>query len=132
VLLLLLFPCVLLTRAQHSKAPPPPSRPVKGADIYQRYCASCHGVDGRGHGTDAARLKGDVPDLTRLQLSNGGVFPAEYVRDVIEGTLSRVPAGRNREMPAWGPVFHQVEWDQDFGEIRLNAITDYLASIQEK
>jgi hypothetical protein len=38
----------------------------------------------------------------------------------------------NREMPVWGPVFHFVEWDQDLGNVRLDAITKYLESIQEK
>ena len=130
VLFLLLVLCVVLTRAQTDKPSPP--KPLAGAEIYHRYCASCHGADGRGHGPEAARLKHEVPGLTQLKRANGGVFPAEYVRNVIEGTLSRVPAGGNREMPVWGPVFHQLEWDQDLAEVRLDAITNYVASIQEK
>ncbi len=124
--------CVVLTRAQTGKTSPPPRNSVGGADIYYRYCASCHGADGRGHGPASATLKHNAPDLTQLQRANGGIFPAEYVRDVIEGNLSRVPAGGNREMPVWGPIFHELEWDQDLGNIRLDAITNYVASIQEK
>jgi hypothetical protein len=37
-----------------------------------------------------------------------------------------------REMPIWGPIFHEVESDQDFGEIRLEAVAKYLESIQRK
>ena len=38
----------------------------------------------------------------------------------------------NREMPVWGPIFHEVEADQDWGEVRLDAITKHLESIQQK
>jgi mono/diheme cytochrome c family protein len=130
--LLVLLVFVLLTRAQTAKTPESPRVPIEGNHIYQQYCASCHGADGRGQGPAAAKLRETVPDLTQLTRSNGGIFPAEYVRDVIEGSLSRVRAGHDREMPAWGPVFHRLEWDQDLGEIRLDAIRDYVASIQKK
>jgi mono/diheme cytochrome c family protein len=128
--ILVLLLSVGLTRAQTGKAPSSAPSPVDGAEIYHRYCASCHGADGRGHGPASAKLKGGAPDLTRLKRSNSGIFPDEYVRNVIEGSLTRVRADRNRQMPAWEPVFHRVEWDQDFGEIRLEAITNYVASIQ--
>jgi hypothetical protein len=70
--------------------------------------------------------------LTQLKRANGGFFPAEYVREVIDGSLSKLAASQNRQMPRLGPVFHQLEWDQDLGEIRLDAITNYVASIQKK
>jgi hypothetical protein len=35
-------------------------------------------------------------------------------------------------MPNGGPIFHQLESDQDWGEVRLEAITKYLDSIQQK
>jgi len=34
--------------------------------------------------------------------------------------------------PIWGPIFHEVEADQDWGEVRLDAITKYIESIQQK
>lgn len=123
--------CIVLSQAQTGKNPPPQS-PVGGADIYHRYCASCHGADGRGHGAASAKLKHSPPDLTQLKRANGGFFPAEYVREVIDGSLSKLAASQNRQMPRLGPVFHQLEWDQDLGEIRLDAITNYVASIQKK
>jgi hypothetical protein len=77
-------------------------------------------------------LKHAVPDLTRLKKRQKGVFPAQYVREVIEGKEPQTPSHVNREMPIWGPIFHQVEWDQDLGEVRLDAITNYVESIQQK
>jgi hypothetical protein len=35
-------------------------------------------------------------------------------------------------MPIWGPIFHQIENDRDYGNIRLKNLTDYLRSIQQK
>jgi hypothetical protein len=35
-------------------------------------------------------------------------------------------------MTIWGPIFHEVEADQDWGEVRLDAITKYIESIQQK
>jgi hypothetical protein len=35
-------------------------------------------------------------------------------------------------MPIWGAIFHQVERDRDFGEIRLQNLINYLESIQQK
>src|SRR5579864_1808133 len=37
----------------------------------------------------------------------------------------------SREMPVWGPIFHQIQEDRDYGEVRLQNITDYLKSIQK-
>jgi hypothetical protein len=36
----------------------------------------------------------------------------------------------SREMPVWGPIFYQVESDQDFGVVRLQNLVNYLESIQ--
>ena len=38
----------------------------------------------------------------------------------------------SRDMPVWGPIFHQIENDQDFGNVRLQNLIKYLESIQEK
>jgi hypothetical protein len=36
-----------------------------------------------------------------------------------------------REMPVWGPIFHQVQEDRDYGEVRLKNLTNYLKSVQK-
>jgi mono/diheme cytochrome c family protein len=33
-------------------------------------------------------------------------------------------------MPIWGPIFHQVEADMDWGNVRLENLVNYLESIQ--
>jgi mono/diheme cytochrome c family protein len=104
---------------------------IKGPDLYRAHCAPCHGLDGKGDGPMAPALKAKVPDLTVLSKNNGGQFPAARVRKMIMGDEVILSHG-SREMPVWGPIFHQIEEDQDFGNVRLENLVKYLQSIQGK
>ncbi len=123
--------CVLAW-AQVEERRPAPIRPVEGAKVYQNYCASCHGMDGRGKGPVASALKQEVPDLTTLARRNAGKFPAERVKETIAGDGKLIAAHGSKEMPVWGPTFHEIEFDQDLGNVRLENVTRYLESIQRK
>ena len=35
-------------------------------------------------------------------------------------------------MPVWGPIFSQIAWDQDLGQIRVYNLAKYLEKIQAK
>jgi mono/diheme cytochrome c family protein len=106
--------------------------PIDGSQIFHNHCAACHGNDGRGSGPATASLKHKVPDLTSIARKNGGTFPRHRVKTYIAGTEDIPSAHGSREMPIWGPIFHDFEWDQDLGEVRLQNITDYLESLQQK
>ena len=105
--------------------------PLDGAKIFKNYCASCHGVNGSGDGPVAPALKTKVPMLTTLARRNHGKFPTARVRSIIAGDENHAAHG-SREMPVWGPVFHQIQNDQDLGYVRLQNVTEYLISIQQK
>lgn len=133
VVLLLIGSVGFLFAAQQSEqAASSAGNSIKGPEIFRQYCASCHGTDAHGHGPASVALKHGAPDLTQIAKRNGGKFSAQQVRDIIEGKQTSATAHGNREMPVWGPVFHRVEWDQDLGNVRLDAITKYLESIQSK
>lgn len=104
---------------------------VKGPDLFHAHCAACHGADGKGGGPAAPALKAKVADLTMLAKNNGGKFPSDHVRKFIAGEGVSISHG-SRDMPVWGPIFHQIETDQDFGNVRLDNLTKYLESIQQK
>jgi mono/diheme cytochrome c family protein len=126
---------VLLTVAQkqeQEKTTSPSRNSIEGPKIFHYYCAACQGADGRGHGPASLALKHAVSDLTLISQRNGGKFPYEHVKEIIEGKHPGPLAHGDREMPIWGPIFHEVESDQDWGEVRLDAITKYLESIQQK
>ena len=104
---------------------------VEGNDLYRAYCASCHGISAHGDGPAAPALKAKVPDLTLIAKRNHGVFPSSRVTRTISGEETPSAHG-SREMPIWGPVFHEVEVDQDWGNVRLQNLTQYLESVQKK
>jgi Cytochrome C oxidase, cbb3-type, subunit III len=108
---------------------PPLIHSLEGPDLFRAYCASCHGKDGKGNGPVAPALKATVPDLTVIAKSNGGKFPEARVRRIILGE-GMIASHGSREMPVWGPIFHQVEDDVDRGPVRVDNLVKYLESIQ--
>ena len=131
--LVLLVSMAISASAQTAPQRQPPTRPVDGATIFQNNCAACHGLEGRGDGPVSKTLKRSVPDLTRLSQRNSGAFPAIHVRNTIMfGADDLLPAHGSKTMPIWGPIFHEIEFDQDLGNVRLENMTKYLESIQQK
>ena len=54
------------------------------------------------------------------------------MRKIIVGEDVLISHG-SREMPIWGPIFfHQIESDQDWGNVRVENLVKYLQSIQQK
>jgi len=106
--------------------------PVKGPDLFRAHCAPCHGADGKGNGPVAPALKTKPANLTVLARNNGGTFPTERAQKVISGDEPPLPPHGSREMPVWGPIFHQIEDDRDFGNVRLQNLVKYLETIQQK
>lgn len=128
----LAFSTVSLNAQEKAPSPNSPQSliySIKGPDLYRAYCAACHGLGGKGDGPAAPALKAKVPDLTRLASNNGGPFPSARVRKTISGDDVLLSHG-SREMPIWGPIFHQIEEDRDFGAVRLENLVKFLQSIQ--
>jgi mono/diheme cytochrome c family protein len=105
-----------------------------GEQLYQRFCASCHGTDARGDGPVAPTLKVLVPDLTRLTRRQGEDFPMERMRRIIDGREILAAHGARR-MPVWGYEFASATVSEpDAGEKEAGTLIDklveYLRSIQ--
>ena len=112
---------------------PAPYTPAdSGKAMFDAYCASCHGSDGKGHGPAASAMKSQVPDLTTLSKSHGGQFPAFEVTESLRITRP-MPAHGSSEMPVWGPVFSQVSrHDQAVVQQRIHNLNTYIESLQQK
>jgi len=133
LILVSLAAVVVVAAAQTGNQHQPIIRPVDGVSIFRNYCGACHGLDGRGNGPASKALKQEVPDLTRLSQRNNGAFPAIHVRNIITfGTDDLLPAHGSKNMPIWGPIFHEIEFDHDLGHVRLDNVTKYIESIQRK
>jgi mono/diheme cytochrome c family protein len=75
----------------------------RGQETFQRYCATCHGLDARGGGPMAAVLTIPPTDLTRLSVANGKTFPTIRVVMRIDGREPLVSHGS--PMPIYGDYF---------------------------
>jgi mono/diheme cytochrome c family protein len=51
---------------------------------YLSHCAECHGLDGKGNGPRASKLKAKPSDLTLFEKKNKGVFPLVEVYSSID------------------------------------------------
>ncbi len=137
VLLLILSTAIACVDGNAQKPKPVKSTAVAdhsnaGAELYRGYCASCHGVTGRGDGPAAKALKVPPPDLTALARKNSGRFPGGQVYQVIEWG-GAVASHGSREMPVWGVAFRPMSNEsQKQVATRIHALTDYLEAIQLK
>jgi hypothetical protein len=80
----------------------------------------------------ASALKTRPADLTVLAKNNSGKFPTDRVQKFISGDDPSLASHGSREMPVWGPIFHQIEEDQDYGAVRVQNLIKYLGTIQQK
>lgn len=104
---------------------------TRGVDLYLRYCAVCHGKDGKGGGPAAAALKATPTDLTQLSRNHSGKFPLGSVRQLLGGGSS-TPAHGSAEMPIWGPIFRSMNPNEGVAKLRVDNLMRYLESIQQK
>lgn len=104
-----------------------------GAQLFERFCSSCHGAKGEGNGPVAPFFKLKPPDLTRIARRHKGEFPAEKVRRIVDGRTAVAPHGA-REMPVWGVELVASQGDTPDGQRRaeqmIQRLVDYLRSIQ--
>jgi mono/diheme cytochrome c family protein len=99
---------------------------------YNKYCASCHGPEGRGDGPVAQAMKAMPADITQLAAKNNGEFPTERVREIIDGRAD-VKAHGPRAMPVWGKEFYVSAEGvgQRQARDRIDALTEYLRRMQK-
>ena len=106
--------------------------PASGSEMFHAYCASCHGIDGKGNGPAASALKAPPTDLTWLSKNNGGMFPGMKVSSTIRGQ-DGIAAHGTREMPVWGNLFWGMSRGHE-GEVQLRVanLTKHIESLQAK
>lgn len=104
-----------------------------GAQLFQSYCASCHGKEGAGDGPVAPFFKLSPPDLRQISRRHRGTFPAEWVHRIIDGRESLPPHGV-RDMPVWGAQFawsaSNAAEAKSVADSAINRLVEHLRSIQ--
>ena len=120
------------SKPEIKKAPAGYTNPTSGRQMFDAYCASCHGQGGKGNGPAAPALKSTPTDLTQLAVKNGGNYPASHIVQVIKGDMMTAAHG-SKEMPVWGPVFLYLEQqDPAMAQLRVRNLTKYIESMQQK
>jgi mono/diheme cytochrome c family protein len=104
-----------------------------GKELYERYCASCHGLTGQGDGPVAKALKVEVPDLTLFARRHGDYFDRALVERIIDGRHI-IGAHGTRTMPVWGEDFSRADPGDPNAEqttrIAIVRLADYLWQLQ--
>ena len=114
------------------KAPIQNTSPASGQEMFQSYCAVCHGKDAKGAGPASEALKTTPPDLTTLAKRHDGKFPVDYVNSVLRNGI-KAPAHGSSEMPVWGPLLRTVSGgDEAIVEMRIRNLVRYVESLQAK
>ncbi len=103
-----------------------------GKEMFNSYCAVCHGKDGKGNGPAASAMKTQPTDLTGLAKNSGGKYPASHVAAVIRGQAT-TPSHGSQDMPVWGPLFSSISQGHE-GQVqqRITNLVAYVEGLQAK
>ncbi len=105
---------------------------ASGEEMFNNYCAVCHGKDGKGNGPAASALKTAPSDLTGLARKEGGKYPSAHVASVIRGQAA-LPSHGTQDMPMWGPLFSSIsQGHQAQVQQRVANLVAYIESLQAK
>jgi mono/diheme cytochrome c family protein len=118
--------------AQHAgQTPPLAIASMSGKDLFDFYCAACHGRDGRGAGPVAAALATRPADLTAIARRNGGTFPRERVEAFVASDGGApIAAHGTKDMPVWGPIFRALDPSDTRAAFRIENVVKYVESMQ--
>jgi mono/diheme cytochrome c family protein len=111
--------------------------PPTGLELYQDYCAACHGADAKGgDGVLDKHWPKPPANLTKLAHRHGGIFPTGYVMSTVDGYTRNTHD--EHTMPAFGPLLEgeMAVWVDENGvptptPAALLALAEYIASLQE-
>jgi mono/diheme cytochrome c family protein len=113
----------LMANSIFPMTPLPMTSAASGEEMYNVYCSSCHGWEAKGV---------SAPALTTLAKRNNGKFPALMVQETIRGE-SRIDGHGPKDMPVWGVAFRYVGSGSRLEvDVRINNLTEYLRTLQEK
>jgi mono/diheme cytochrome c family protein len=113
------------------KAPAPVTSAGSGEEMFNTYCAVCHGKDGKGDGPAASEFKIPPANLTLLTKNNNGKFPADHIAETVRTGPRDAKAHGSTDMPVWGRVFASMG-DSAQVKQRIYNLTKYIETLQAK
>jgi hypothetical protein len=109
----------------------PMTSPASGEEMFNTYCAVCHGKDAKGDGPAAGEFKIPPANLTLLARNHDGKFPSDYVAQVIQFGPRDAKAHGSKDMPIWGELFKSLG-DSASVRQRIYNLSKYIESVQAK
>ena len=101
-----------------------------GQQEFERHCALCHGLDGKGGGPLANAMKLVQADLTRLAARSNGEFPDSRVGDVIRNGGGVLGHGSSAMLP-WANYFGE-KGKPEVAKRRIADLVAYIKSLQQR
>jgi len=125
VVRLLLLSTVFVVACSAARA----AEPTSGERLYRRYCASCHGVAGKGDGSVTPALQTPPTDLTRLDTD------VPQLMRQIDGRSS-IRAHGTSQMPVWGEVFEasliREPHRRRTALLQVQTLAEYVRGLQKR
>lgn len=116
----LLFFAAGVNNAAESKPPPSPKLLALGKQIFNRQCAACHGVNGRGDGEAAYLLYPKPRDFVKTRYRLVSTWDRKPTDQDLFNTITRGMPGS--AMPSWGHLSEEQRW----------ALVYYIKTFAEK
>ena len=99
--------------------------------LFIKYCAACHGEDGKGGGVVSPALASRPPDLTQLARDAGDKFPLGRVIRAIDGR-DHIRAHGTVDMPVGGEGFAADPFNDRLDvRIKVRRLPEHVRRIQE-
>ena len=103
-----------------------------GQEMFNSYCAVCHGKQAKGDGPAASAMKAAPTNLTTLAQKSGGKYPAAHVASVIRGQAT-LPSHGSEDMPVWGRLFSSISQGHEAQvQQRVANLVEYIGTLQAK
>ena len=121
-------PTVVIVKAR-------PTNSLDGATLFQAYCVSCHGGDGKGRGPAARATHVPPSDLTLIRIAHPDSDCGLYVRALLQdghrvGANAARVTEQDLDMPNWGPIFAAMSKDQGGAYLRVTNLSRYVVALQ--
>jgi mono/diheme cytochrome c family protein len=112
------------------KAVPKQPSVSSGMELFLKYCASCHGENGKGKTSAASALNTPPTDLTTLSKRHNDKYPSGYVTVLLKFGRSSTAHG-STDMPVWGTKFGQLDPVNDpTGQQHIDDVVAYIKTLQ--